>query len=103
MAAEMGISEATVRRIWRSHGLKPHLVETFKVSNDPLFAENWKPSSPYSSIHPRSVTAFTADYRRDASAIVFRSVDGSSRLDKVVELGSANEPIHLSPRVMTPR
>lgn len=39
MAAEVGISETTVRRIWRKHGLKPHLVETFKVSNDPNFAE----------------------------------------------------------------
>lgn len=39
MAAEAGISEASVRRIWRAHGLKPHLVETFKVSNDPQFAE----------------------------------------------------------------
>ena len=26
MAAEMGVSEATVRRIWHAHGLKPHLV-----------------------------------------------------------------------------
>ncbi len=39
MAAEAGISETSVRRIWRANGLKPHLVETFKVSNDPLFAE----------------------------------------------------------------
>ncbi|MCX6592348.1 MAG: IS630 family transposase [Acidobacteria bacterium] len=39
MAAQVGISEASVRRIWKSHGLKPHLVETFKVSNDPEFAE----------------------------------------------------------------
>lgn len=39
MAAEAGISESSVRRIWRASGLKPHLVETFKVSNDPLFAE----------------------------------------------------------------
>jgi transposase len=28
-----------VRRIWRAHGLKPHRVETFKISNDPAFAE----------------------------------------------------------------
>lgn len=27
MAAEMGVSEATVRRIWHANGLKPHLVE----------------------------------------------------------------------------
>ncbi len=39
MAAAVGISEASVRRIWRAHGLKPHLVETFKISNDPQFAE----------------------------------------------------------------
>jgi len=39
MAAAVGVSEATVRRIWHAHGLKPHLVKTFKVSNDPKFAE----------------------------------------------------------------
>ena len=39
MAAAAGISEASVRRIWHAHGLKPHLVETFKISNDPRFAE----------------------------------------------------------------
>ena len=39
MAAAVGVSEATVRRIWQAHGLKPHLVKTFKVSSDPHFAE----------------------------------------------------------------
>ncbi len=39
MAAAVGISEASVRRIWHAHGLKPHLVRTFKVSNDRQFAE----------------------------------------------------------------
>jgi transposase len=39
MAAEVGISEASVRRIWKAHGLKPHLVESFKVGNDPEFSE----------------------------------------------------------------
>jgi transposase len=39
MAAEMGVSEATVRRIWHANGLKPHLAETFKVSKDKKFAE----------------------------------------------------------------
>jgi transposase len=39
MAAAVGLSAATVRRIWRQHGLKPHRVETFKVSTDPHFAE----------------------------------------------------------------
>src|SRR5215471_21073015 len=39
MAAAVAISAASVRRIWRAHGLKPHLVESFKVSRDPRFAE----------------------------------------------------------------
>jgi transposase len=39
MAKALDISPRTVGRIWREHGLKPHLVRTFKVSNDPHFAE----------------------------------------------------------------
>jgi transposase len=39
MAEASGISEKSVRRIWLRHGLKPHLTRTFKVSNDPQFAE----------------------------------------------------------------
>ena len=39
MAAATGLSEKSVRRIWRQHGLKPHLTRTFKISNDPQFAE----------------------------------------------------------------
>ena len=39
MAAAAGISEASVRRIWHAHGLKPHLVRTFKLSRDPQFTE----------------------------------------------------------------
>lgn len=39
LAAELGISDSSILRIWRANGLKPHLVETFKVSNDPHFAE----------------------------------------------------------------
>src|SRR5208283_2903838 len=38
LAAAAGVSASSIRRIWHAHGLKPHLVRTFKVSNDPLFA-----------------------------------------------------------------
>ena len=34
MAAAVGISYSSVQRIWRAHGLKPHLVKGFKVSRD---------------------------------------------------------------------
>ncbi len=39
MAKEFKISAASVQRIWSSHGLKPHLIETFKLSRDPRFRE----------------------------------------------------------------
>jgi transposase len=39
MAAESGLSSSTVGRIWREFRLKPHLVDTFKLSTDPLFIE----------------------------------------------------------------
>jgi transposase len=39
MAHAVGVSEASVRRVWQAHGLKPHRVETFKISRDPQFAE----------------------------------------------------------------
>jgi len=39
MAAATGMSDSTIGRIWREHGLKPHLVSTFKLSNDPQFVE----------------------------------------------------------------
>ena len=39
MATAQGISEATVRRIWHQHHLKPHLTKTFKLSRDKQFVE----------------------------------------------------------------
>src|SRR5262245_12480491 len=39
MAEEMGVGHTTVQRIWKEHGLKPHLTRTFKLSNDPNFAD----------------------------------------------------------------
>jgi transposase len=38
MAKAAGISHRSVQRIWSAHGLKPHRVHTFKLSNDPKFA-----------------------------------------------------------------
>ena len=39
MAKAQGLSEATVRRIWKQHGLKPHRIRTFKLSRDKQFVE----------------------------------------------------------------
>jgi transposase len=39
MAKAQHLSEASIRRIWRMHNLKPHLIETFKLSRDKHFVE----------------------------------------------------------------
>ncbi len=39
LAKELGVSRSMVHRVWQANGLKPHLVKTFKLSNDPRFVE----------------------------------------------------------------
>ena len=39
MAKAVGISASSVQRIWRTHGLQPHRVHQFKLSNDPKFID----------------------------------------------------------------
>ncbi len=37
MARTVGLSASTIGRVWRAFGLKPHVIETFKLSPDPQF------------------------------------------------------------------
>jgi transposase len=39
LAQALGCSDSLVHRVWRDNGLRPHRIKTFKVSNDPQFAE----------------------------------------------------------------
>lgn len=39
MAKTQGVSRMAVQRIWKKYNIKPHLVRTFKLSNDPHFVE----------------------------------------------------------------
>jgi transposase len=39
LAAVAGVSDTTVQRVWKAHGLKPHRIKRFKVSRDPKFVE----------------------------------------------------------------
>jgi len=39
LAAHLGLSATTVRRVWQRNGLKPHMVRTFKLSRDPRFED----------------------------------------------------------------
>ena len=39
MAEAGGVSASSVQRIWRAHGLQPHRIRQFKLSNDPAFVD----------------------------------------------------------------
>jgi transposase len=39
LAKRIGVSQSTISRVWRAFNLQPHRVETFRLSNDPLFVE----------------------------------------------------------------
>ena len=39
LAKQVGVGHTTVQRVWKEYGLKPHLTRSFKVWNDPQFAE----------------------------------------------------------------
>ena len=45
MARAVGLSYTSVQRVWKAHGLKPHLVKTFKLSNDEHFVEKVRDSA----------------------------------------------------------
>jgi transposase len=42
MAAEMGLTQSAVSRIWRAFGLQPHRQDSWKLSKDPLFVDKVK-------------------------------------------------------------
>ena len=44
MAEAAGVSVSSVQRIWRSHGLQPHRIRQFKLSNDPAFVDKLRDS-----------------------------------------------------------
>ena len=103
MAQAVGVSKDTVQRVWAAHGLKPHLVRTFKISNDPLFAEKLEDvvglyiSPPEHAlvlscdektqiqaldrtqkglpIHKGRCNTMTHDYKRNGTTTLFAAID----------------------------
>ena len=47
LAKEVGLSSATVHRIWQKYGLQPHRVEHFKFSTDPSLKPSWQTLSAF--------------------------------------------------------
>jgi len=60
---------STVGRIWRSHGLKPHKVGTFKVSNDKYFAEKLEDVVGLYLSPPENAIVFSCDEKSQIQAL----------------------------------
>jgi len=69
MAKATGISESTVGRIWREHGLKPHRIDTFKVSNDPNFESKLIDIIGLYSNPPEQAVVFSVDEKSGTQAL----------------------------------
>ena len=69
MARAVGISHTSVQNIWRAHGLKPHLVDSFKVSNDPAFAEKVKDVVGLYLDPPDKAVVFSVDEKSQIQAL----------------------------------
>lgn len=106
MAEASGLSPTTVRRIWKAFELKPHRVETFKLSNDPQFIEKVRDivglylnppdralvlcadekgqiqaldrTQPIFPMRPGTPELRTHDYRRHGTTSLFAALDVAS-------------------------
>jgi transposase len=106
MAKATGLSQTAISRIWRAFGLKPHLVETWKLSTDPQFIDKVRDivglylnppeaglvlcvdeksqiqaldrTAPSLPILPTTPARRTHDYVRNGTASLFAALDVAS-------------------------
>jgi len=69
MARATGLSDSTIGRIWREHGLKPHLIDTFKLSNDPRFVEKLTDIVGLYLSPPEHAIVFSCDEKSQIQAL----------------------------------
>lgn len=69
MARATGLSSATIARIWKAHGLKPHRVETFKLSNDKQFVEKLEAIVGLYLSPPEHAIVFSCDEKSQIQAL----------------------------------
>ena len=69
MAQATGLSESTIGRIWKQHGLKPHLVDTFKLSNDKRFVEKLEDIVGLYLSPPEHAVVFSCDEKSQIQAL----------------------------------
>ena len=69
MARHAGVSHTTVQRIWHAHELKPHLVRTFKLSNDKHFVEKLRDVVGLYLHPPEHALVFCVDEKSQIQAL----------------------------------
>ena len=69
LAKELGVTRSMVQRVWKSNGLKPHLVKTFKVSNDPNFEEKLRDVVGLYLNPPENALVLSADEKTSIQAL----------------------------------
>lgn len=69
MAKKTGLHETTISRIWRTHGLKPHRIKTFKLSKDPHFVEKLQAVVGLYLQPPERAVVFCVDEKSQIQAL----------------------------------
>jgi transposase len=69
LAADVGLSSATVQRIWKAHGLQPHRIDTFKISQDPQFVEKLHDVVGLYLNPPERAVVFSVDAKTQIQAL----------------------------------
>ncbi len=69
LSEELAVSQSMVHRVWKANGLKPHLVKTFKVSNDPQFEEKLRDVVGLYLNPPENALVLSADEKTSIQAL----------------------------------
>jgi transposase len=69
MAKRAGVSDHTVRRIWKAFGLKPHQTKNFKLSSDPYFVEKVRDIIGLYLDPPHGAIVFSVDEKSQCQAL----------------------------------
>jgi transposase len=69
MAKHVGISDHSVRRIWKAFGLKPHQTKSFKLSSDPYFVEKVRDIVGLYMAPPHGAIVFSVDEKSQCQAL----------------------------------
>ena len=69
MARHLNTTHSFVHRVWRAHGLKPHLIRTFKLGNDPRFEEKLRDVVGLYLDPPHNAAVFSFDEKSQIQAL----------------------------------